>query len=108
MDSAIIAPAPHVAAPQSEAVDLSVARLDELLARLEAGLASRSGVSTATTLAAASPAKLSPDALDDAPAGTPPLPQDSTVAKERELLFPQDPALAAALATLRRMNQHVG
>ncbi|MEK6542132.1 MAG: hypothetical protein AABZ45_08445 [Pseudomonadota bacterium] len=108
VDSAIIAPAPHVAAPQSEAVDLSVARLDELLARLEAGLASRSGVSTATTLAAASPAKLSPDALDDAPAGTPPLPQDSTVAKERELLFPQDPALAAALATLRRMNQHVG
>lgn len=108
VDSAIIAPDPHIAAPQSEALDLSVARLDELLARLEAGLSSRRGAPAATTMAAASPAKASNDALDDTPLGTPPLPQDSAVAEERELLFPQDPALAAALATLRRMNQHVG
>ncbi|MEQ1688703.1 MAG: hypothetical protein ABL874_09025 [Sphingopyxis sp.] len=105
---AIIATDPHVSAPQSEALDLSVARLDELLARLEAGLSSRRGAPAATTMAAASPAKASTDALDDALVGTPPLPHDSAVAKERELLFPQDPALAAALATLRRMNQHVG
>lgn len=108
VDSAAIAPDPHIIAPSSEPIDLSVARLDALLARLEAGLAGRRGAPAATTIAAASPAKTSTDVFDDAPEATPPLLQNPAVREEHEPLFPQDPALAAALATLRRMNQHVG
>lgn len=108
VDSAVIAPDPHITAPPSEPLDLSVARLDALLARLEAGLAGRRGAPAVTTIAAASPTKTSNDVLDDGPVGTPTLLQNPAVGKEHEPPFPQDPALAAALATLRRMNLHVG
>ena len=76
--------------PVAEPIDVSAGRLDELLARLEAGLARRQS-GTADMAPPASPAN---DAAAPAPDGTMPV--------------PDDPALAAALATLRRMRQHVG
>lgn len=82
-------------------LDLSVARLDELIARLEAGLGRRQ-------VAAAGPAEaIAPD-TDRGVADA--LPAEPVIARGDEQLtgepgFPQDPALAAALATLRRMNR---
>ena len=88
------APKPAVArAP----LDLSVARLDDLLARLEAGLAARDAGK------GGKPAAQHPDTAEDASAVS----SDAGAAVETadDPAFPQDPALAAALATLRRLNQ---
>lgn len=94
------APPPRVTPPP---LDLSAARLDELIARLEAGLTRKVPVAAAPP-AAAQPTTV--EALDDdgdtlvaerpAPPPTPELQPDPA--------FPHDPALAAALATLRKMN----
>ncbi|MEQ1725116.1 MAG: hypothetical protein ABL882_04215 [Sphingopyxis sp.] len=89
------AEAPTPSAPSGDLTDLSVVRLDELLARLEAGLASRR-LSTAIT-----PASVARDVA-------PPMPDVPAQGVEPKPAFPQDAALAAALATLRRMNQNVG
>lgn len=94
------APPPRVTPPP---LDLSAARLDELIARLEAGLTRKVPVAVAPP-AAAQPALA--EALDDEgdtlvaerPA-PPPTPEP-----EPDPAFPHDPALAAALATLRKMN----
>lgn len=101
--------APVAAAPAAGSVttpepfDLSVAKLDELIARLEAGLSRREAAFSA-------PASLDrDDTLSPAPAGDPsasePTVQRGAAAEASEPSFPQDPALAAALATLRRMNR---
>lgn len=90
---------------EAEPLDLSVARLDELIARLEAGLSRRE---TAARQAVAVPSLAaeagagSADLVDAAPG--PALARGGTEAAA-EPSFPQDPALAAALATLRRMNR---
>jgi hypothetical protein len=70
-------------------LDLSVARLDDLIARLEAGLTRRAELEEA-----AAPAVAVGGVSPPAPAPT----QDNDPA------YPHDPALAAALRTLRRMN----
>ncbi len=84
-------------------LDLSAARLDELIARLEAGLTRKVPV-VAAQCTAAEPATA--DALDNY-GGTlvneRPV-QPSTPEVEPDPAFPHDPALAAALATLRKMN----
>lgn len=83
------------AAAQPQPLDLSAARLDELIARLEAGFARKT----------AAPAAFSPDpaSLAAEPASVDggqrePAPGDDPA-------FPHDPALAAALATLRKLNR---
>ena len=94
------------AAPAPEPLDLSVARLDELIARLEAGLTRRS------TLVAQAAGAAEAAGAADATAGQPArdgFGDDTGPVLARGLTpddpaFPQDPALAAALATLRRMN----
>lgn len=89
---AIIARPAVVQAP----LDLSVARLDELLARLEAGL-------TRKNQAVARPTDEGGEsAVADSDVGYAVSPSAEDPA------FPQDPALAAALATLRKMNLRVG
>lgn len=86
----------RIAAPPPP-LDLSAARLDELIARLESGWARRSaaGSSAAMPVDADSGERL----LAPAPAdiAEPVAPADPA--------FPHDPALAAALATLRKMNR---
>ena len=89
-----VTPEPVAAAPEAVVdaprraprppIDLSVERLDSLVARLEAGAARREAALAGT-------AEPAPSA-DDEPAD----------AEEAALL--NDPALAAALRTLRRMN----
>lgn len=107
--------APASVARESHAVveplDLSAARLDQLLARLEAGLAHRQTAPTTSSDADGVPSQ------SDAASRTSPVDQAPTLADapsdERpaqfptanDPAFPQDPALAAALATLRRLNQ---
>ncbi len=80
-----IVPDPAEPAPRPRAapapLDLSAARLDELIARLESGLTRR---------AAGAPAPAEAEAPLAVDAGDP--------------AFPHDPALAAALSTLRKMN----
>ena len=89
---AIIARPAVVQAP----LDLSVARLDELLARLEAGL-------TRKNQAVARPTDEGGEsAVADSDVGYAVSPSAEDPA------FPQDPALAAALATLRKMNLRAG
>ncbi|MEQ1687057.1 MAG: hypothetical protein ABL874_00610 [Sphingopyxis sp.] len=100
------APVPS-SVPSGDPVDLSVARLDELLARLEAGLASRR-LSQAITPATAMPLAPAPAPAAAAGDAVPLVPEASVHTAEPEPTFPQDAALAAALATLRRMNQNVG
>lgn len=89
------------AAEPVAALDLSIARLDELIARLEAGLARRE------TLAA----EAAPAAEMDAPRlarGMQPSPVNDAQDQLPPAAVPHDPALAAALATLRRMNRNAG
>lgn len=123
----VSAESPHRAAmPPREPLDLSAARLEDLLARLEAGLARRvpaavSAVAAPVVLpASATPAapmavKVEPrqpmaindrGVAADAPAPVPIGRLD--VGGDQDPAFPHDPALAAALATLRRLNQKVG
>lgn len=109
-------PAPPVAA---DPIDVSVMRLDQLLARLEQGLARRQPAPAVAATAegpamlgasevandvdvAVEPAEAARPAADNALDGTPVPPPAG------EMPVPDDPALAAALATLRRMRAHVG
>ncbi len=86
--------APRAAAPQPQPLDLSAARLDELIARLESGFARK-----VTPPAAAAPA--SPGV-----AGQPITPEPEVAEPvANDPAFPHDPALAAALATLRKLNR---
>jgi hypothetical protein len=79
-----------------EPLDLSIARLDELIARLESSLGRREAPRTGAASASAPAAdRAAEPAADAAPA--PVLQDDGDVL--------HDPALAAALATLRRMNR---
>jgi hypothetical protein len=101
-----------VAAPEVEAdpaaaaptpLDLSVARLDELIARLEAGLTRKQEAAMAAPSAPVADAAdvPAPNAgAGDAGAG------DAAAVVQNDGEFPHDPALAAALATLRRMNRN--
>lgn len=77
-------------------LDLSVARLDELLARLEAGL-TRKSQPAVEQIAEFETAGSVPDVASEKRAAT-----------DEDPAFPQDPALAAALATLRKMNLRAG
>ena len=120
------------ASPPVEPLDLSVARLDDLLARLESGLGRRGSARPATP-SADSVSSLtgvdvapqgrpvpSPQAEWIVPADAPAAPQGQTAAPVMDPpatpaagaaddladpAFPHDPALAAALKTLRRLNQ---
>ncbi len=119
-------------------LDLSLARLDDLIARLEAGLTRRAAVmaemestlaSTPSSVAAPASAPsaravmpatvpagtLAPVAAPVVDAATGPVAapvaqslQNAADVSFDDPNFPQDPALAAALATLRRMNQAAG
>jgi hypothetical protein len=86
--------APRAAAPQPQPLDLSAARLDELIARLESGFARK-----VTPPAAAAPESpgLPGQPIAQEPALAEPVVDDPA--------FPHDPALAAALATLRKLNR---
>ena len=125
--SPTVAPA-TMAIPPHDPLDLSAARLEDLLARLESGLSRRTAVSEAVVEANVSEAPapaaavaqrenfaapigvdLPAEAMDQpgnfaapvtSPAGT-----VATEAGANDPAFPHDPALAAALATLRRLNQ---
>jgi hypothetical protein len=103
VDVAPVAPmaaaeAPAIAEPaaeQPQPLDLSMARLDELIARLEAGLCRRAdtgGPSAATPIAAVE------ESVSSA--------AEPQAIVQNDGDFPHDPALAAALATLRRMNRN--
>lgn len=87
--------------PEPAPLDLSVARLDELIARLESGLNRRQQAVTVMAERAPAvsvePADVAAEALD------PVIARGDSAADETS--FPHDPALAAALATLRRMNR---
>lgn len=74
-------------------LDLSVARLDELIARLEAGLTRKVEVRDTD-----------PGLPVDEGNATAVMPQPSAMTVD-DPAFPHDPALAAALATLRKMNR---
>jgi hypothetical protein len=102
-DAAIIVPPATptrpVARRDTAPLDLSAGRLDELIARLEAGLSRRAPVAVAPALGEtlleepdADPADGSPSVAEAAPM------------VDDDPAFPHDPALAAALATLRKMN----
>lgn len=86
--------AARAAAPQPEPLDLSAARLDELIARLESGFARK-------TTAPASAEPGSPGVTGQ------PIAQEPVVGEPvaDDPAFPHDPALAAALATLRKLNR---
>ncbi len=93
--------APAIDDLQPEPLDLSVARLDELIARLESGLSRRQMLTSgAEDRAPAGPAVVA--AMTDDPE---PVLARGNEQSGNEISFPQDPALAAALATLRRMNR---
>lgn len=95
----IAAPVAMVTRPATVAqapLDLSVARLDELLARLEAGL-TRKSRTVAGPAVAGDESEIAAGDTDYA------VPQS-----DEDPAFPQDPALAAALATLRKMNLRAG
>ena len=86
--------APRAAAPRPQPLDLSVARLDELIARLETGFASK----------VAAPVAGSPETGGNLaqPESADMVPME---ARTDDPAFPHDPALAAALATLRKLNR---
>lgn len=89
------APVPPVIEPGPVAADLAHEPLDALLARLEDGLARREQPAAAPEPKA--------DAIPATDGAGSPAPPAATADS-----FANDPALAAALATLRRMHQHVG
>ena len=104
--SPTVAPA-TMAIPPHDPLDLSAARLEDLLARLESGLSRRTAVSDAVVEANVPEVPAAAVAQHDnfaapvtSPAGT-----VATEAGANDPAFPHDPALAAALATLRRLNQ---
>lgn len=83
-----------------EPLDLSIARLDELIARLESGLARREALVVRGDNAVAEPAEPVIARTSDLAARAA-MPANATA----DASFPHDPALAAALETLRRMNR---
>lgn len=131
--------------PPVDPLDLSAARLDDLLARLEAGMGRRGGVApiapsgdalfSVTGAASESMGRAMPspiaehsvpamprEAVRIAPPGAPlagvpvtpapmalgeagPAPVETPASFGDDPAFPHDPALAAALKTLRRLNQ---
>ena len=94
----VVEPAPLPVAPRitPPPLDLSAARLDELIARLEAGLTRKVAMDAAPSAEIERLDEGGDTRLADRP--TPP------VTPEPDPAFPHDPALAAALATLRKMN----
>jgi hypothetical protein len=111
---AVDASEPVLAAPapvaQAEPLDLSAARLDELLARLEAGLERKAAAATAPAASAVVAEVAAPTAIPAAPIADAAVATTSprTSGPANDPAFPHDPALAAALATLRRLNQKAG
>ncbi len=110
---------PPATPPVADPIDVSVMRLDQLLARLEQGLVRRQSASAAQDAPAASVTSNAPEvandvdvvvenAMDAASAGEPSLDGAPVPPPAGEMPVPDDPALAAALATLRRMRAHVG
>ncbi len=104
------APAPRMRLPERDPLDLSAARLDELLARLESGLSARNAAAADGAQLApivptqdAIPVELTPVAAAVAADAEAPV-----MAVANDPAFPHDPALAAALATLRRLNLKAG
>lgn len=124
-----------MAIPPHDPLDLSAARLEDLLARLETGLSRRTAVAEAAVPDAVLPQHAHSDAAAVGPESpveamaqsvaqsaaqsearpadfTPPSASPAiatsavpTEAGANDPAFPHDPALAAALATLRRLNQ---
>jgi hypothetical protein len=135
MVEAAAAPAPapppplRASLPPVEPLDLSAARLDDLLARLESGLGRRGGAVPVAPSAAAlagvtgvaaepvgrsvpspmaeqvQPAHVSSPEVAVPMHDRAPLAASAPVATPQDPAFPHDPALAAALKTLRRLNQ---
>ncbi len=128
-------PATRTPARRPEPLDLSAAGIDELLARLEAGMTRRrSGAAVPAPVIADAPAEApaaesvaapmagAPDVLPVRPAAMlaiddEPAPGFASMSENEPAVFepaandpayPHDPALAAALATLRRLNQRAG
>jgi hypothetical protein len=94
---------PPVEAAAPPPMDLSIARLDELIARLEAGLSRRADIDVEGPITAAD---LPHPATDRSAATRVDGDGDSGVIVQNDGDVPHDPALAAALATLRRMNRN--
>lgn len=78
-------------------LDLSAARLDDLIARLESGWSRRSFAGSSA------PAPAGEDGRDGQP--DPAAVDTAETVVDADPAFPHDPALAAALATLRKMNR---
>lgn len=100
-------------------IDVSVMRLDQLLARLEQGLARRQPAHAVAATAEAPTVLSAPEVANDVDLVVEPAEVAAPVADSLvdgapvpppagEMPVPDDPALAAALATLRRMRAHVG
>ena len=106
--AAAVPPVVHPAARvEPEPLDLSVARLDDLLARLETGMSRRRQLDAPANDQAVMP--VANDMVPPTPRAEPPRSVDArTHVPDPDFVVPEDPALAAALATLRRMRQHVG
>lgn len=95
------APARPVARRDTAPLDLSAGRLDELIARLEAGLSRKASVSVVSAPAIA---EMPVDDSADSEIDLLPAADTIGVPVDDDPAFPHDPALAAALATLRKMN----
>jgi hypothetical protein len=87
-----------IARRETVPLDLSAGRLDELIARLEAGLSRKAAI------AAPVASGLAAEAQSARAQSEPTVETVAAPAPADDPEFPHDPALAAALATLRRMN----
>ena len=97
--------APVVADP----IDVSAMRLDQLLARLEQGLARRQPDGAAQDAPVETPVSHMGEVANDVDVAVEDVADGAPVPPPAgEMPVPDDPALAAALATLRRMRAHVG
>ena len=105
LETVDVPPSPATPSPSgAEPLDLSIARLDELIARLEAGLA-RKAQQAGAAVDAGEPAIATGD--DDGLADGPAIARGERLVASNDPAFPHDPALAAALATLRKLNRAV-
>lgn len=86
----------RAAVAQPQPLDLSAARLDELIARLESGFARKVAASPVAPADASGAEEPSTPTVDAGGYGSAALDDPA---------FPHDPALAAALATLRKLNR---
>lgn len=101
--------------PPVEPLDLSAARLDDLLVRLESGLVRRGGAVPPAPAASAVADIAGNASLNGRPLPSPQVeavqpasataPSAPVAPVEADPAYPHDPALAAALKTLRRLNQ---